>query len=72
VGVNQKVNVAAAGGSPPYRYLLSGSGTLTAQGIFTAPSLAGSSTVRVTDAKNAQSTITITQNFPGNITLLFV
>jgi len=49
-------------GKPPYTYTVSGGGTITAEGTFTAPATKGTATVTVTDSTgakvNAVATIT--------------
>lgn len=62
VSINAAVSFSAAGGTAPYVYsILSGGGSInTATGAFTAPAMAGTTVVRVTDAASATADATVT------------
>ena len=52
---------SASGGYPPYTYSVTGGGSVDASsGTFTAPSSAGTSTLTVTDASGATSSLSVT------------
>lgn len=51
--VNNRSQLSAAGGVPPYRFtLLSGLGSIDPSGVYSAPDTTGRSVVRVTDAES--------------------
>lgn len=61
VEVRHTVSFAAAGGIPPYAYsLAAGGGSISAAGIYTAPSAAGSAAVTVRDAAGSSSVASVT------------
>lgn len=64
IAVNNTVNFSAAGGVSPYTYsVISGSGMVNASsGVYTAPAISGSATVRVTDSLGSTSDAFITIN----------
>ena len=56
---------AAAGGTPPYTFsLVSGTGSMTAAGSYSAPIVAGSAVVRATDSGSQHADASITVNAP--------
>lgn len=67
IGAGNSYQFAASGGVTPYVFSrFTGTGTITADGLYTAPS--GSSTtdtIRVTDAVNSTSSATISVQFGG-------
>lgn len=64
--VNATTSFIATGGVPPYNYSISaGTGTIeSSTGVFTAPSVSGLSTVRITDAVGNISESAVTVNGP--------
>ncbi len=64
LAVNNVTTFTVSGGTGPYTYsVLSGSGSIvSATGVYTAPAVAGSATVRVTDSLGATSNSTVTIN----------
>lgn len=51
--VNQSQQFSAAGGEPPFTFsVVTGQGTITSDGLYTAPSGKGTATVRLTDGRN--------------------
>src|SRR6201996_4677068 len=76
VGAGTSETFVASGGQPPYSYsVASGTGAIdSTSGVFTAPSAAGSATLKVTDAggQNATAAVTINAAFaivPATITM---
>lgn len=68
ISINSNVSFTAAGGTGPYAFsVLSGGGGINSStGVFTAPGVAGTSVIRVTDALSAtaDSTVTIINALP--------
>ena len=64
VAINNQIAFSASGGVAPYTYAITGGGgSIVAEtGQYTAPSIAGSATVQVTDAALGTSTATVTVN----------
>jgi hypothetical protein len=61
VAVLGSITFTANGGTGPYAFSkTSGTGTVTAGGLYTAPSQGGSAVIRVTDASNATSEAAVT------------
>jgi len=64
VPVNGTLTFSASGGAPPYTYSgVSGSGTITASGVYTAPATAGTDTVQVKDRQGTVSLATISVTY---------
>lgn len=63
VAAGAQISFEAAGGTPPYAYsIVSGSGSIVSgTGLYTAPDVPGSATVKVTDqnGETAETTVTI-------------
>lgn len=61
ISINGSVSFSAAGGTGPYVFsIFSGSGAInSSSGVFTAPAVAGTTVVRVTDAASAIADATI-------------
>jgi hypothetical protein len=63
LAINNSQTFTAAGGIGPYTYaLVSGTGSITAGGVYTAPAAAGSAVVKVTDSGGRTANATITVN----------
>jgi hypothetical protein len=76
LGAGTTETFAASGGQLPYGYsIVSGPGAIdSASGVFTAPTAAGSATVKVTDASGESATASVTINgalavVPASITM---
>lgn len=68
VAVGNKIKFSASGGRQPYNFtLISGVGSLDADGNFQAPETPGSAVIRVTDSMSTQSDAVVTINPPLTI-----
>ncbi len=59
MNVNAQLTFSTSGGIAPLTYSVTGGGSISAAGVFTAPSSAGTSTVTVTGADGSTSTATV-------------
>ena len=70
VPANNNVAFSASGGTPPYTYaMVSGAGSVTPGGLYTAPGATGTDRVKVTDngGDSRIATVTVTAPQPLNI-----
>ena len=66
IRIGESWKVSGAGGSAPYSYaLISGAGSVDANGVYTAPQTPTTAVIEITDNVGAtvQSTITVNQNY---------